>query len=85
MGLSCRRTTRSFFNEHQIEYTTIPVDHHGDVMRAVFSVGDGNKPIMLCGHDDTVFPEWEVYRRLFSISDDKAFGQIVADIKSGLV
>ena len=44
-----------FFNDHQIKYKTSPVDHLGDVIRAVVLGGDGNKPIMLRGHSDTVF------------------------------
>ena len=49
------------------------------------SGGDGNQPILLCGHRDTVFPTGEVEKRPFSIADGKAFGPGVADMKPGLV
>ncbi len=53
------------------------------MIRAI--VSDGNEPILLCGHCHTVFSKRGVYRRPFSISDDKAFGAGVADTKSGLI
>ena len=74
-----------FFDNHSIPYDTIPLTDHGDALRAVVSGGDGNKPILLCGHRDTVFATGEVEKRPFSTRDGKAFGPGVADMKPGLV
>ena len=76
---------RVFFDNHRIPYDTIPLTDHGDALRAVVSGGDGNKPILLCGHRDTVFAKGEVEKRPFSTRDGKAFGPGVADMKPGLV
>ena len=76
---------RVFFDNHRIPYDTIPLTDHGDALRAVVSGGDGNKPILLCGHRDTVFATGEVEKRPFSTRDGKAFGPGVADMKPGLV
>ena len=76
---------RVFFDNHGIPYETIPLTDHGDALRTVVSGGDGNKPILLCGHRDTVFATGEVEKRPFSTRDGKAFGPGVADMKPGLV
>ena len=76
---------RVFFDNHRIPYDTIPLTDHGDALRAVVSGGDGNKPILLCGHRDTVFATGEVEKRPFSTRGGKAFGPGVADMKPGLV
>ena len=76
---------QAFFDDHAIPYETIPLTDHGDTLRAVVSGGDGNRPILLCGHRDTVFATGEVKKRPFSTRDGKAFGPGVADMKPGLV
>ena len=76
---------QAFFDNHGIPHETIPLKDHGDVLRAVVSGGDGNRPILLCGHRDTVFAAGEVKKRPFSTRDGKAFGPGVADMKPGLV
>lgn len=43
------------------------------------------KPIVLMGHRDTVFPKGEARRRPFRIVDGRAYGPGVADMKGGLV
>ena len=43
------------------------------------------KPIVLMGHRDTVFPKGEVARRKFRIEGTRAYGPGVVDMKSGLV
>ncbi len=45
----------------------------------------GNRPILLMGHRDTVFPKGEPTRRPFKIEGDRAYGPGVADMKAGLV
>ena len=76
---------RAFFDNHAIPHETIPLIDHGDTLRAVVSGGDGNRPILLCGHRDTVFATGEVEKRPFSTREGKAFGPGVADMKPGLV
>ena len=49
-----------FFDEQSVPFETIPIATHGDCMRAVVAGGNGNRPILLCGHRDTVFPTGEV-------------------------
>ena len=44
-----------------------------------------NRPILLMGHRDTVFPKGEPTRRPFKIEGDRAYGPGVSDMKSGLV
>ena len=44
-----------------------------------------NKPILLMGHRDTVFPRGEVARRPFRIENGRAYGPGVCDMKAGLV
>ena len=44
-----------------------------------------NRPILLMGHRDTVFPKGEPARRPFNIEDGRAYGPGVADMKAGLV
>ena len=43
------------------------------------------KPIVLMGHRDTVFPKGEVAKRPFTIEGARAYGPGVADMKAGLV
>ena len=43
------------------------------------------KPIVLMGHRDTVFPKGEVALRPFRIEGGRAYGPGVADMKAGLV
>ena len=43
------------------------------------------KPIVLMGHRDTVFPKGEVERRPFRIENGRAYGPGVVDMKGGLV
>ena len=76
---------RTFFDSQSIPHDTIPNSTHGDALRAVVAGGNGNRPILLCGHRDTVFPSGEVSRRPFEIRDGRAYGPGVADMKPGLV
>jgi glutamate carboxypeptidase len=74
----------AFFLEEGIDGETFAKERAGDVRR--FRVGGpGNRAIVLMGHMDTVFPKGEAARRPFSISDGKAYGPGVCDMKAGLV
>lgn len=76
---------RTFFDIQLIPYDTISISTHGDALRAIVAGGNGNRPILLCGHRDTVFPDGEAIRRPFEILDGRAYGPGVADMKPGLV
>jgi glutamate carboxypeptidase len=47
--------------------------------------GGGNRPVVLMGHCDTVFPDGTVARRPFRLDGNRASGPGVADMKAGLV
>jgi len=76
-----------FLKEHGISMDTIPIETHGDALRATVAPSgqSGNRPILLMGHRDTVFPKGEPVRRPFTIKDGIAYGPGVADMKGGLV
>ena len=75
-----------FLAGHGIPVTTIPVDGYGDALKAsVAGSGGGNRPVVLMGHRDTVFPKGEPTRRPFRVTDGRAYGPGVADMKAGLV
>ncbi len=78
---------RGFFQEQGISTETIPIETHGDALRATVPApgASGNRPILLMGHRDTVFPKGEPERRPFTITDGIAYGPGVADMKAGLV
>ena len=75
-----------FFAEHDIAATVTPGDRQGSIVRAEIGAERGaNAPILLMGHQDTVFPEGEAARRPFRIDNGRAYGPGVADMKAGLV
>jgi glutamate carboxypeptidase len=57
----------------------------GNCMAARLPVAGGDRPIVLMGHCDTVFPDGTVAQRPFRIDGNQAFGPGVADMKAGLV
>ena len=74
------------FAAHGIEEWREPHDVFGDAVHAlVTKPGSNEKPILLMGHRDTVFPKGEVARRPFTIDGGRAYGPGVADMKAGLV
>jgi glutamate carboxypeptidase len=75
-----------FMQEHGIESWREPNDVFGDAIHAkVGEPGANEKPILLMGHRDTVFPKGEVGRRPFTIEGARAHGPGVSDMKSGIV
>ena len=77
---------QSFLESHGIDVKRIPIEDRGDAFRAdVAAAAGGNRPIMLLGHRDTVFPKGEAGRRPFKIENGRAYGPGVADMKAGLV
>ncbi len=74
----------AFFESEGLSGERFPQDIAGDVRR--FRVtGPGNAAVVLMGHMDTVFPAGEATRRPFTITDGKAYGPGVCDMKAGLV
>lgn len=65
----------------------IAVESYGDSIRAHVAGGAGaaNRPILLMGHRDTVFPDGTVAERPFRVDGDIAYGPGCADMKAGLV
>ena len=63
-----------------------PLASHGDAIHVRLDDKPTNeKPILLMGHRDTVFPIGEAGRRPFRIDGNRAYGPGVADMKAGLV
>jgi len=75
---------QAFLGEHGIASEVTPDGRFGDAITATVGHG-GNRPILLMGHRDTVFPKGEPSRRPFRIEGDRAYGPGVADMKAGLV
>ena len=75
-----------FFAEHGIPTHRSANEAFGDAIVAEIAVAGGaNRPIVLMGHRDTVFPKGETGRRPFRIEGARAYGPGVADMKAGLV
>jgi glutamate carboxypeptidase len=79
---------REFLAGHGIDTEVTRDEKFGDAIAATVGQSSpplGNRPILLMGHRDTVFPKGEPVRRPFKIEGDRAYGPGVADMKSGLV
>jgi glutamate carboxypeptidase len=76
---------RNFLSDHAIATEVTVGEKFGDAITATVGHGGGNRPILLMGHRDTVFPKGEPQRRPFKIEGDRAYGPGVADMKAGLV
>jgi glutamate carboxypeptidase len=70
---------RAWLEAAGISCETFPNDVFGDCMEArIPGSGSGNRPIVLMGHRDTVFPDGTAAQRPFRIDGDQAFGPGVA-------
>jgi glutamate carboxypeptidase len=75
-----------FFADHGIAASIIAGGRSGNIIRAQIGASDaGPAPVLLMGHQDTVFPEGEAARRPFRIENGRGYGPGVADMKAGLV
>lgn len=75
-----------FLANNEIESWREPHGVFGDAIHAkVGEPGANEKPILLMGHRDTVFPKGEAGRRPFTIEGTRAYGPGVSDMKSGIV
>jgi glutamate carboxypeptidase len=75
-----------FFTQHGLVTAREAHERFGDAIHVRLDDSRPNeKPILLMGHRDTVFPKGEAARRPFHIEDGRAYGPGVADMKGGLV
>jgi len=75
-----------FFGQHGLVASREPNEHLGDAIHVRLDDTRANeRPIVLVGHRDTVFPKGEAGRRPFRIEGGRAYGPGVADMKGGLV
>lgn len=75
-----------FFAERGLATRIEPHDTFGNAIHVRLDDSLTNeKPVVLMGHRDTVFPKGEAGRRAFRIENGRAYGPGVADMKSGLV
>jgi glutamate carboxypeptidase len=73
------RRLRAWLEAAGIVCEIFPNDVFGDCMAArIPGIGGGNRPIVLVGHRDTVFPDGTAAQRPFRIDGDQAFGPGVA-------
>jgi glutamate carboxypeptidase len=80
------RRFAAFFQEHGLVISIEPIEGLGDAIHVrLDEVHANERPILLLGHRDTVFPSAEATRRPFRIDGDRAYGPGVADMKAGLV
>jgi glutamate carboxypeptidase len=78
---------KRFFTTEGLRLETVPQPRFGEQIRAVLEHPQSNdqRPIILMGHRDTVFPKGEPERRPFRIENGRAYGPGVCDMKAGLV
>lgn len=78
---------QAFWRAHGLVVSVIPRERFGDVIAADLPCPDAadQRPVVLLGHRDTVFPDGEATRRPFTVRDGRGHGPGVADMKSGLV
>ncbi len=75
-----------FFEGEGLLVRVEPDDTYGNAIHVALDDTPSNeKPVLLMGHRDTVFPKGEAARRPFRIEAGKAYGPGVADMKGGLV
>jgi glutamate carboxypeptidase len=80
------RRLMAFFAEQGLVTSMEPDATFGDAIHVQLDDTRANeRPIVLMGHRDTVFPKGEVGRRPFRIDGARAYGPGVADMKGGLV
>ncbi|MBK9081491.1 MAG: M20 family metallopeptidase [Rhizobiales bacterium] len=78
---------KAFLAGHGLTISTEPDARFGEAIRACLARPGAadQRPVVLMGHRDTVFPRGEPTRRPFRREGDMAYGPGVADMKAGLV
>ncbi len=76
-----------FHEKNGLVVEIVPDARYGDAVKARLPnpAANDQRPVLLLGHRDTVFPEGEPTRRPFTVKDGRAYGPGVADMKAGLV
>lgn len=76
-----------FHERNGLIVENIPDARYGDAVKASLPNPGANdqRPVLLLGHRDTVFPQGEPQRRPFTIKGGRAYGPGVADMKAGIV
>ncbi|MGX5734202.1 M20 family metallopeptidase [Bosea thiooxidans] len=76
-----------FHKANGLEVEIVPDSRYGDAVRARLPnpAANDQRPVLLLGHRDTVFPQGEPTRRPFTIKGSRAYGPGVADMKGGIV
>ncbi len=76
-----------FHEKNGLTVEIVPDARYGDAVKARLAnpAANDQRPVLLLGHRDTVFPEGEPTRRPFTITGGRAYGPGVADMKAGLV
>lgn len=76
-----------FHRANGLEVEVLPDTRFGDAVKARLPNPTANdqRPVLLLGHRDTVFPQGEPTRRPFTIKGQRAYGPGVADMKGGIV
>lgn len=76
-----------FHQANGLEVEIVPDARYGDAVKARLPNPTANdqRPVLLLGHRDTVFPQGEPTRRPFTIKGSRAYGPGVADMKGGIV
>lgn len=77
----------AFWRAHGLTTSRSARDGFGDILFADLPAPDATdqRPVLLLGHRDTVFPKGEARRRPFHVEGRRGYGPGVADMKSGLV
>jgi len=76
-----------FHQANGLAVEIVPDARYGDAVKARLPNPTANdqRPVLLLGHRDTVFPQGEPTRRPFTIKGSRAYGPGVADMKGGIV
>ncbi|MGO4172062.1 M20 family metallopeptidase [Bosea sp. TAF32] len=76
-----------FHKANGLDVEVLPDARFGDAVKARLRNPTANdqRPVLLLGHRDTVFPQGEPTRRPFTIKGARAYGPGVADMKGGIV
>ncbi len=76
-----------FHESNGLAVEIVPDARFGDAVKAALPnpAANDQRPVLLLGHRDTVFPKGEPTRRPFAVRGGRAYGPGVADMKGGLV
>lgn len=76
-----------FHEANGLAVEVVPDATYGDAVKARLPnpAANDQRPVLLLGHRDTVFPKGEPTRRPFTIKDGRAYGPGVADMKAGVM